>query len=372
MAAAALDGSALTSPGAGAAGAWAAGAGAHLAAAMTAAGTRADGLRADGLPLSAAGAGAASGEKIGPGSTVAGFGGPGSAAPGFGGPGSAAAGFAGGMAGAPGTRPIPAGPIRPGDYADMLPPVTYGPARAAAGNGRQTGTLSPRDWPAGGPAVAAPGSAGARRRYPLLVIATMLIAASVSVILPVVGTLSALAALVLLRAGALAQRGVDQRRSDGGGPAANGLVAVAAFPWFLIRSVISTLLRAPFAIAVAVAAAVITILAVPVDPGPRAVAYAAGALVAFYGFGPGSGKARRQLDRIFAAIIGTRSTEAVAFIGLWALALAAVVLAASSSSAYWPLMAPTGFLAHLPGWHSITHVGHFRFWLPQLRHLRFW
>jgi hypothetical protein len=147
---------------------------------------------------------------------------------------------------------------------------------------------------------------------------------------------------------------------------------VAAFPWFLIRSVISTLLRAPFAIAVAVAAAVITILAVPVDPGPRAVAYAAGALVAFYGFGPGSGKARRQLDRIFAAIIGTRSTEAVAFIGLWALALAAVVLAASSSSAYWPLMAPTGFLAHLPGWHSITHVGHFRFWLPQLRHLRFW
>jgi hypothetical protein len=162
---------------------------------------------------------------------------------------------------------------------------------------------------------------------------------------------------------------VDQRRSDGGAPAANGIVAVAAFPWFLIRSVLSTLLRAPLAIAVAVAAAVVTILAVPVDPGPRAVAFAAGALVAFYAFGPGSRKSRRQLDRIFAAIIGTRSTEVVAFIVLWALALAAVAAASSSSSAYWPLTAPTGFLTHLPGWHSITQLVHFQFWRP---HLRFW
>ena len=378
----ALDASAFVSP-------VAPGMGAPLAAAMTAAGMRAEGTRAEGTPLSAAG------EKIGPGSTMAGFGGrgsampgfagpgsaaaglagPGSAAAGFAGPGSAAAGFARGTADAPGTRPIPAGPIRPGDYADMLPPVAYGAARgagAAAGNGGQTRTLSPRDWPAGGPAVPAAGSAGTRRKYPLLVIATMVIAVSVSVILPVAGTLGALAVLVLLRAGALAQRGVDQRRTDGGARAANGLFAAAAFPWFLIRSVISTLLRAPFAAAVAAAVAVITILVVPVDPGPHAVAYAAGGLVAFYGFGPGSGKSRRQLNRIFAAVIGTRTTEAVAFICLWALALAAVAAAASSSPAYWPLVPPTSFFAHLPGWHSITQLVHFRFWRPQLHHLRFW
>jgi predicted Ser/Thr protein kinase len=376
-AAAALDPSALVSS-------VAAGAGGQLAAAMTAAGTR-----ADGTPLGGAGAGVVSRPTIGPGSTAPGFAGPGSAAAGlagsgaaagFAGPGAAAAGFAGagaagfaGAANAPGTRPIPAGQIRPSDYADMLPPVAYGPAGAAAGNGRQTGILSRRDWPAGGPAGFAPGSAGTRRRkFPLLVIAAMVLAVGVSVILPVAGTLITLAALVLLRAGALAQRGVDQRRTDGGTRAANGLVTAAAFPWFLIRSGISTLLRAPFALAVAAAVAVITILAVPVDPGPRAVANAAGALVAFYGFGPGSGKSRRQLNRIFAAIIGTRTTEAVVLIALWALALAAVAAAASSSSAYWPLAAPTGFIAHLPGWRGVTQVVHFQFWHPRMWRLPFW
>jgi hypothetical protein len=275
------------------------------------------------------------------------------------------------MAGAPGTQPIPAGRIRPGDYADVLPPVSYQPPGAGAGRG--TGTLSREDWPAGGPAAAGRSEGAQRRRYPLLVIATMVIAVGISVILPIAGTLGALAALVLLRAGALAQRGVDQRRTDGGARAANGLFAAAAFPWFLIRSVLATLLKAPFALAVGAAAAVITIVAEPsADPLPRAVAYGAGALVAFYGLGPGSGKSRRQLNRIFAAIIGTRTTEAVALIGLLALALATAAAAASSVPAYWPLVAPTGFIPHLPGWHELTQVVHFRFWHPQFWRFRLW
>ena len=102
------------------------------------------------------------------------------------------------------------------------------------------------------------------------------------------------------------------------------------------------------------------------------MANAAGALVAFYGFGPGSGKSRRQLNRIFAAIIGTRTTEAVVLIAPWALALAAVAAAASSSSAYWPLAAPTGFIAHLPGWRGVTQVVHFQFWHPRMWRLPFW
>ncbi len=226
---AALDPSALISPaltsfgapGTGGPGAGGPGVGAPLAAAMTAAGTR-----ADGAPLRAAGPGLASGEKVGPGWTAQGFAGPGSAAPGLAGPGITSPGFAGAAGDAPGTRPIRAAPFRPGDYADMLPPVSYGPAGAAAvagraaGNGGPAGTLSRRDWPAGGPGAAAAGPAGARHQYPLLVIATMVIAASVSVLLPVAGTLAALAVLVLLRAGALAQRGVQpethRRRGAGG------------------------------------------------------------------------------------------------------------------------------------------------------------
>jgi predicted Ser/Thr protein kinase len=369
------------------------GAGSEMAPAMTAAGTRMDGppLGTPGLGA-IAGAGLAAGEKIGPGSTAVGFAGPGSTTPGFGGPGSpgagfggpgsaggpglagpgsTAAGFAGGMAGAPGTQPIPAGRIRPGDYADVLPPVSYEPPGARAGRG--TGTPSRGDWPAGGPAAAGRSEGAERRRYPLLVFATMVIAVGISVILPIAGTLGALAALVLLRAGALAQRGVDQRRTEGGARAANGLFAAAAFPWFLIRSVLATLLRAPLGLAVGAAAAVITIVAQPSpDPLPRAVAYGAGALVAFYGLGPGSGKSRRQLNRIFAAIIGTRTTEAVALIGLWALALATAAAAATSASAYWPLVAPTGFIPHLPGWHELTQVVHFRFMHPQFWRFRLW
>jgi predicted Ser/Thr protein kinase len=344
-AAAALDPSTLMSSAA-------PGAGPEMAAAMTAAGTRMDGspVRTPG-PGAIAGAGLAAGEKIGPGSTVA--------------------GFAGGMAGTPGTQPIPAGRIRPGDYADVLPPVSYQPPGAGAGRG--TGTLSREDWPSERPAAAGRSEGAQRRRYPLLVIATMVIAVGISVILPIAGTLGALAALVLLRAGALAQRGVDQRRTDGGARAANGLFAAAAFPWFLIRSVLATLLKAPFALAVGAAAAVITIVAEPsADPLPRAVAYGAGALVAFYGLGPGSGKSRRQLNRIFAAIIGTRTTEAVALIGLLALALATAAAAASSAPAYWPLVAPTGFIPHLPGWHELTQVVHFRFWHPQFWRFRLW
>jgi predicted Ser/Thr protein kinase len=358
------------------------GAGSEMAPAMTAAGTRMDGQPLGPPGLGAiAGAGLAAGEKIGPGFTATGFAGPGSTTPGFGGPGlagqglagpgSTAAGFAGGMAGAPGTKPIPGGRIRPGDYADVLPPVAYQPPGAGAGRG--TRTPSRGDWPAGGPTAAGRFEGAERRRYPLLVFATMVIAVGVSVILPIAGTLGSLAALVLLRAGALAQRGVDQRRTEGGTRAANGLFAAAAFPWFLIRSVLATLMRAPFGLAVGAAAAVITIVAQPsADPLPRAVAYGAGALVAFYGLGPGSGKSRRQLNRIFAAIIGTRTTEAVALIGLWALALATAAAAATSASAYWPLVAPTGFIPHLPGWQELTQIVHFRFMHPQFWRFRLW
>jgi predicted Ser/Thr protein kinase len=398
-AAAALDPSALVSSAR-------PGAGSEMAAAMTPAGTRMDGPALAGSPGPAGAAGAgglggtawaagaagaagaglagngvASGEKIGPGFTAAGFGGAGSAAAGLAGagsagaglagPGSTAAGFGAAAADAPGTRPIYAGPIRPGDYADVLPPVSYAPA--GAGNGRGTGTLARRDGPDGGPGASAARGPDTRRRYPLLVFATMVIAVSVSVILPIAGTLGALAALVLLRAGALAQRGVDQRRTEGGARATNGLVAAAAFPWFLFRSVLRTLLVAPLALAVGAAAAVITIVAVPSpDPLPRAVAYGTGALVAFYGLGPSSRKSRRQLNRIFSAVIGTGTTEAVMVICLSALALAAAAAAVSSGADYWPFVAPTGFIPHLPGFHEITQVVHFRFWQPRFWRLSLW
>jgi hypothetical protein len=200
----------------------------------------------------------------------------------------------------------------------------------------------------------------------------MVIAVSVAVVLPVAGTLLALGALVLLRAGALAGRGVAQRRTERGVRATDHLFAAAAFPWFLFRSVLATVLLAPFALAVAAAVGVGALIAMPVDSLPRAVAYAAGALVVFYGLGPGSGKARGQLNRIFSGVIGSRSTQAVALIALGALAVAAAAAAATSTAAYWPLVAPTDIIPHLPGWHGVTQLGHFRFWQPRLWRMRLW
>ena len=111
----------------------------------------------------------------------------------------------------------------------------------------------------------------------------MVIAVSLAAILPVAGTLIALAVLVLLRAGDLAHRGSDQR-----GP----IMSAAAFPFFVVRSLISTVVLAPLALIVAVAAAGLTFLAMPVSPGLHALSYGAGALVAFYAYGPG--RARRD------------------------------------------------------------------------------
>ena len=149
----------------------------------------------------------------------------------------------------------------------------------------------------------------------------MVIAVSLSVLLPVAGTLIALAVLVLLRAGDLAHRGSDQR---------GAVMSAAAFPFFVVRSLISTVVVAPLALIVAVAAAGLTFLAMPASPGLHALSYGAGALVAFYAYGPGSGKARRQLNRVWAAVVRSPGLQAVALFGMCALAVAAVAAALTS------------------------------------------
>ena len=265
---------------------------------------------------------------------------------------------AGGMT-PPGTQPIAA--VRPDDFADILPPVTYPPGGR---RGRSPGPDDSFGRP-GGPAeragrAAAPGEDGDRadrwsspRRQPILVLATMVIAVSLAVVLPVAGTLVALAVLALLRAGDLAHRGSDQRGT---------IMTVAAFPFFVVRSLISTVVVAPLALIVAVAVAGLTFLAMPSAPSLHALSYGAGALVAFYAYGPGSGKARRQLNRVWAAVVRSPGVQAVALFGMCALAVAAVAVALTSAAAFWPLSTPDGTLLHVPGFQGPfgTHLGPWR------------
>ena len=251
-----------------------------------------------------------------------------------------------------GTQPIAAGPVRADDFADILPPVTYPPGQR---NGRRDGYPGPDDDSFGRPGAperagqngraAAPGenrdadSWARPRRQPILVLATMVLAVSLSVLLPVAGTLIALAVLALLRAGDLAHRGSDQR---------GAFMSAATYPFFVLRSLVSTVVLAPLALIVAAGAAGLTFLAMPASPGLHALSYGAGALVAFYAYGPGSGKARRQLNRVWGAVVRSPGLQAVALFGMCALAVAVAAAAVTSPAAFWPLATPSGTLVHLP------------------------
>jgi predicted Ser/Thr protein kinase len=271
--------------------------------------------------------------------------------------------------------PVRAGPVRADDFADLLPPVAYPPGQRGA---RQGGHPGPDDSFGGRSGLAEraggngqanwPGEDRARadrndadrwtppRRQPILVLATLVIAVSLAVILPVAGTLIALALLVLLRAGDLAHRGSDQR-----GP----VMTAAAFPFFVVRSLISTVVIAPLALIVGAGVAGLTFVGMPTSPGLHALSYGAGALVAFFAYGPGSGKARRQLNRVCAAAVRSPGVQAVALFGMCALAIAAVGTAVTAAAAFWPLGTPTNTLMHLPAFPGL--FGHLR---P--RRLPFW
>ncbi|HEY2130387.1 MAG TPA: serine/threonine-protein kinase [Streptosporangiaceae bacterium] len=265
----------------------------------------------------------------------------------FGGPAAGAAGLA-----RPGTQPMAVGRLRADDFADVLPPVNYQPAGAngypAATGDSFAGGRGPAAGRPAGPATADSDRGwAAPRRQPLLVLATMVIAVCVAVVLPVAGTLLALAMLTLLRAGDLAHRGADQR---------GAVLNVAAFPVFVTRSLIGTLLQAPLALVAGAAAAGLTYLTVPGSSLAHAMSYSAGAVIACYGYGPGSAKPRRQLNRVFSAMVRSPGVRAVALLVLGALAVAAVATAMTSPAAFWPLGAPTGTLVHLPAFPGLGQL----------------
>jgi len=257
---------------------------------------------------------------------------PGSREPGWlpasGGPGTGSPAVAGPHVTQPLAIGNPAGP----SIGDLLPAVRYGPAGVPPGNGQTA---------VGGGYPGAAGRADARpvrrRTRPLFVLAMVLVGVSASVILPVAGTLAALAALVSLRAADLTQGRLARRRAAHGPRPSDPAVTALTYPLMLAWAAAGGLLLAPLALVAAGIAAGITIVAVPVDPFPRAVAYGAGALVACYGLGPGSAGARRQLGKLFDTVGRTPSAAVVALVGVSALALAGIVTAASQPAFYWPL-----------------------------------
>lgn len=312
-----------------------------------------------GMVLGPADPGGAAGVVLGPADPPGGAGvvvGP--ADPAAGSPTANGAGAAGPGLKSPGTNPMVVRRTSPGDFADMLPPVQYAPGRAPRPRPAPRaprGPVQPATKNPFAPRVPRADAAKKARWPSAMVAATLVVGVAISVILPVVGALGALALIVALRAGDVAQQRAVQRRSVRGARRGDQVLVAAMFPWYLVRSVLSCLLLAPFALAAGVVVGGVAIAIAPGHHLPRAVAVAIGAIVAFYGFGPGSARPRRQLNRLFGAVATNRAVQAVALAGMTALALAAIAAAVSWPSLYWPAGAPGG------GWHfGMAHVGPIR------------
>jgi predicted Ser/Thr protein kinase len=229
----------------------------------------------------------------------------------------------------------------PDNYGDVLPPVRYAPGGAGP--------------PAPGWAAPDRQAAGRSPAGPLLVFGTVAALVGLAVVLPVAGTVAALLLLMGLRAGDQTAGGLSRRRSRRGARAGDALLAAVTFPPAFAWSLVRTLLFAPAALVAAAIAAAITIIALPSHPIPAALAFAAGALVVFYGFGPGSGRSRRPIRGFFDAVADTPITAATAVIAVGAVVISAVVVAASHPPFFWPAGNLSGWLGHF---HAVSVLVH--------------
>jgi len=241
------------------------------------------------------------------------------------------------------------------DVADLLPPVSY--PRASKPQNQpayrdQAGPWGPQGpKPAGAaPAPAsAPASRPAARPNTAAGLAIMVALVALTVVLPVAGLLVALAVITLLRAADRAQSKLAVRRSVRGPRASDLVVVLVTAPLTVARALLTEALMAPLAVIVGAAVYGLAVVVTHSADMTRAGAYAAAAAVAWYALGPGSGSPRRQLNRMAGAVARKRTSAAVITLSVWALAVAAVLFAASQAPYYWPAVDP-----HLPSLHHLV------------------
>jgi hypothetical protein len=274
---------------------------------------------------------------------------------------------AGPQAGAARVAPPPAPRQAARDVADLLPPVSYPPAGKQQPYQDQAGPWGPQGpKPAAGAAAGAGAPAAASRPAArpntAAGLAVMVALVALTVVLPVAGLLVSLAVITLLRAADRAQSKLAVRRSVRGPRASDLVVVLVTAPLTVARALLTEALMAPLAAIVGAAAYGLVVVVTHSSNMPRAGAYAAAAVVAWYGLGPGSGRPRRQLNRMAGAVARTRTSAAAITLSVWALAVAAVLFASSQTPYYWPAVAP-----HLPSLHHlIVSASH---WLLRNTHL---
>jgi predicted Ser/Thr protein kinase len=229
------------------------------------------------------------------------------------------------------------------DYRDMLPPVQYAPGRPATPRSAQarngvTARGASRS-PAGG----------------LLVLATIAALVAIAIAFPLAGTVGAIIGLLALRAADSTAGSVSRRRSRKGVQAGDAVVAALVFPLALAWSAIRSLLLAPAALVAGGVVAAITIVANPQDVVPLALAYGAGAVVVFYGLGPGSSGSRRPLRRFYDTAASTPLTATVSVIVVAAVVCVTTVVAAAHAPVFWPFSNTGHWVAHFTWVQNLVH-----------------
>jgi len=194
------------------------------------------------------------------------------------------------------------------------------------------------------------------RRHRLLAFAVLAIAVRASLALPVAGAIAVTAGITVLRAADRAAETLTARRWARGPRVWDPLLLMVSMPWMLARSVIETILLAPFVLlasGIVVAAAVIAL-------GGGHIAVAAAAVAVVYTvlscLGPRSRAPRRQLNRFLNVIAQTPLTAAMATLMLGALAAGVISLARSPRPVSWPVPQPHSAPIHLPGVNQ-AHAG---------------
>lgn len=254
------------------------------------------------------------------------------------------------------------------DVADLLPPVEYTPPphpALPAGHPGQPG--APGAWGPQGPRPAVPEPRDQRgqddpreardKRPPsrpstAAGLAIMVAAIAITVVLPVAGLVAALAVITLLRAADRAQSKLAVRRSVYGPRASDLVVVLVSAPLTVARALLTSILMAPLALIAGTAAYGLAVVFTHSMNMPRAGAIAAAAVVAWYGLGPGSGRPRRQLNRMAGAVARTPASAAAVALAVWGVAAAAVLFAWSQPPYYWPATEPH-LPWHWPGLHSV-------------------
>jgi len=186
------------------------------------------------------------------------------------------------------------------------------------------------------------------RRHRLLGFAVLAIAVGASLALPVAGAIAVTAGITVLRAADGAAEAHAARRYARGPSVWDPFLVIASMPWMLARSVMETILLAPFVLLAAGIAVAAVIIAMGGGHLAPAVAAVAGVYAVLSCLGPGSRAPRRQLNRFLNAIAQTPLTAAMVVLMLGALAAGVMSLARSPRPASWPVPGPYSAPIHLP------------------------